>query len=108
MPIVFIKSAKSVTRVPELLEDVRNSAAAALGCEPSNVWPVLEPVAPGPFPPIVLIKANVGRTIEQRRHFASAVADAVGRGLGVPADEVWIHYEEMQPRDIWHKGNWSP
>jgi len=113
MPIVNIRSLppKDLNIVPAMMAEIRDEGAKALGCETSNVWVTFESLAAylpeNSHPPIVTIKAQAGRTMEQRTKFVSAVANGVAHGLSIPAKNVWIHYEEMSPEDIWFNKSWG-
>ncbi len=124
MPLVTIKSLPPVdpTAIARLLTDVRDVGAAALRCATSNIWVMFEALPPGSYlqgdapattlqatthPPVVIVRAQAGRSTAERDAFAAAVAAAVGRALGVPAENVWLHYQEMRPQDVWFNGRWS-
>lgn len=51
--------------------------------------------------PIVIVKAKGGRTPAEKSSLALAVTGAVGRGLSIPNERVWLQFEEMNPADIW-------
>ncbi len=100
----------------KILSLVRTSGANALGCAVDNIWVVFQAVPEGWYvqgrepnknPPVVIVKAQAGRSSEQREALAKAIAEAVGRGLSVPATRVWLHYQEMRPQDVWFEGHWS-
>jgi phenylpyruvate tautomerase PptA (4-oxalocrotonate tautomerase family) len=125
MPLVSIHSLppSDVARIESLIVDVRDSGAAALRCSPSNIWVMFHALPPGQYvqgegapamrldasshPPVVIIRAQAGRTREERTALVASVAAAVARGLGVPADNVWVHYQEMRSEDVWFGGHWS-
>jgi phenylpyruvate tautomerase PptA (4-oxalocrotonate tautomerase family) len=105
-----------------MLPEVRDAGAAALRCSPDNIWVMFLAVRPGCYlqgeepaalpqasthPPVVIAKAQSGRSPEQRTAFVTAVAAAVGRGLSVPPENIWIHYQEMRPEDVWFQGRWA-
>jgi phenylpyruvate tautomerase PptA (4-oxalocrotonate tautomerase family) len=109
--------------VPRMIVDVRDAGARALGCPTSNIWVMFHALPPGCYlqgdgaaastpqatthPPVVIARAQVGRTPAERSSFVAAVAAAVGRGLSVPAENVWIYYDEMRSEDVWFGGRWS-
>jgi 4-oxalocrotonate tautomerase len=49
----------------------------------------------------IQLTLNVGRTVEQKRHFYKAVADALHARLGLRPEDVFINLIEVQ------KENWS-
>ena len=124
MPIILINSLppSDTNVIPEMLKNVRNSGAEALQCSQDNVWVMFQPVEPRSYiygiesafhpndnthPPIVTIKAQGGRSPKIREAFVKAVAGSVGKGLSISPENVWIHYQEMKPQDIWFKGGWG-
>ena len=124
MPLVTIDSLPptDASAIPEMIANIRDSGAAALKCPQSNIWVIFRPIQPGYYvqgdapatlpqekshPPIVIIRAHVGRTRELKSAFVAAVAKAVGKGLSVPPENVWIHYLETQLEDVWFEGHWS-
>ncbi len=125
MPLLIIHSLPPADpgTIPQLIVDVRDAGARALGCPKSNIWVVFQPIAPGHYvqgegaparapqpdshPPCIILRAQVGRTQAERSALVSAVAAAVGRGLSVPAENVWVYYEEMRSEDVWFNGRWS-
>ena len=124
MPLVTILSLPPADSgvISRMIADVRDTGAHTLRCPPSNIWVIFQPVLPGYYvqgsesaalpqekthPPVVVIRAQTGRSPEEREAFVIAVADAVGRGLSVPSKNVWIHYQEMKPQDVWFEGRWA-
>ena len=118
MPIISIQAASpdNPTFLPRMLTDIREASAQALKCPTHNIWVIFDPISPAQsspgddlhvLPPLVTIRANVGRTPDERQSLASAVAKEVGRGLSVPSHRVWIHYQEMRPQDIWFNDRWT-
>ena len=108
--------------ITTMLEDIRDSGSKTLGCSPDNIWVIFQPVKSGYYiqgnevttqaretthPPVVIIRAQSGRSPTEREKFAESVAAAVGRGLSVKSKNVWIHYQEMSPKDVWFDGHWS-
>lgn len=104
-----------------MLEEVQSEGAKSLGCALDNVWVMFHPVEsehylhrgrvatpePNSHPPVVIIRANTGRPPEIRKAFARAVAQSIGRGLSIPAEQVWIHYQEMRLEDVWFQEHWA-
>lgn len=125
MPLLIIHSLapSDPAALPRMLADVRDSGSKALGCAPSNIWVMFHVVPPGAYlqgdgvpalapqpdshPPVVIARAQVGRTPAEKTAFIAAVTAAVGRGLSVPMENVWVYYEEMRSEDVWFGGRWS-
>ena len=113
MPLVTIQSLppRDQWTISTMLADVRDSGAAALRCLPDNIWVLFQPVQAGHYlqggepamglrndshPPIVIVRAQVGRTKEEKERLVVSVVSAVARGLSVPEKNVWVHYQEME------------
>jgi phenylpyruvate tautomerase PptA (4-oxalocrotonate tautomerase family) len=124
MPLIVIHSLPppDPNMIPSMLVEIRDAGAAALGCSPSNIWVMFCAVPPGCYvqgleqadaprptshPPCVIVRAQVGRQPEERTAFVAAIAATVGETLGVPADNVWIHYQEMRSEDVWFGSRWA-
>jgi phenylpyruvate tautomerase PptA (4-oxalocrotonate tautomerase family) len=124
MPLLIIHSLPPAddTVVARMLVDIRDTGARALNCSPDNVWVMFHALPPGCYvqgttvakvpqhqthPPVVIAKLQKGRRREELDAFMSAIAAAVGRGLSLPAENVWIQYEEMRSEDVWFHGRWS-
>jgi phenylpyruvate tautomerase PptA (4-oxalocrotonate tautomerase family) len=127
VPLIIIHSLHpnetDATAIPRMITDVRDAGARALGCPVANIWVMFHALPPGHYlqgdaapatvpdatthPPCVIVRAQVGRTPRERDAFVAAVAAAVGRGLAVPAEHVWIYYDEMRSEDVWFNGRWS-
>ena len=125
MPLLSIHSLAPAdpTAISRMLVDVRDAGARALSCPPSNIWVMFHAVPPGCYlqgvgepaalpqddthPPVVIARAQIGRSPAERDAFVAAIAEAVGRGLSVPPGNVWIHYQEMRSEDVWFNGHWS-
>jgi len=122
MPLITIQTSRLVAPdvVQEMLLRVRNGGAEALKCERSNIWVLFDPVqkqyylqgsdeellSPDHFsPPVVIIRAQAGRSRVEKESLVRAVAREVSKALSVPFDKVWIHYQEMDPRDVWFGSN---
>ncbi len=108
--------------VSNMVKEVRESGAEVLGSPSNNIWVMFQPLLPAHFhsddrqgvephrhyeKPIVIIKIQAGRTSAQRDAFAKTISFSVGRALSVPADQVWLQYQEMDPHDVWFNGRWS-
>jgi phenylpyruvate tautomerase PptA (4-oxalocrotonate tautomerase family) len=125
MPIVQIHSLPphDRSRLARMLTDVREEGARALAGAPSNVWVMFHELPPGTYlqgegeaasepqasthPPVILISIQSGRSAEQKTAFTRAVAGVVARTLEIPADNVWVHWREMRPEDVWFGSRWS-
>src|SRR4051812_26688703 len=103
MPIVMIHTEKQPASVSQMLGKICEAGAKALDCDPANVWATFHPLLQQNYvrakeaerPPIVFIKANAGRSKQQRHAFVTAVAAVVSEALLVPIGSVWVHYDEM-------------
>jgi phenylpyruvate tautomerase PptA (4-oxalocrotonate tautomerase family) len=102
--------------VADLIEGTRERGAAAMGSGIENIWVTFQALperylargGPGESRgPIVVIRANAGRPRAAKTALAQAVAGAIAERLRVPADRVWIHYQEMSPADVWTGGGWA-
>ena len=125
MPLIMIHAfaPADATVIPRMIIDVRDAGAAAFACERSNIWVLFSAIAPGSYvqgegapgtaheaashPPVVIVKAQAGRSDAERERLVKAVSDVVGRALGIPAENVWIQYEVMRPQDVWFGGRWA-
>ena len=128
MPIVMVHAFAPAdpSVVPRMLVEVRDAGARAFACAASNIWVMFLPLAPGayvqgevhtempatherggPRPPVVVIKAQLGRSDAERERLVRAISEVVGRALGVNDDDVWIHYESMRPQDVWYGSRWA-
>lgn len=124
MPLVTICSLapSDPEAIRRMVIDVRDAGSEALKCSPDNIWVMFHTVPPGYYvqglapatepqaeshPPTVIVRAQVGRTHAERTDLVAAVATAVGKGLSIPAENVWVHYQEMRSEDVWFKGHWS-
>ena len=125
MPLVTISAMipRDSGAVPRTIQDVRDAGALALSCSRSNIWVVFQPIHPGHYvqgegepalchgenshPPIVIVRAQAGRPPEIRKAFAEAISYSVSKGLDIPPENIWIHYQEMSPQDVWFDGRWT-
>jgi hypothetical protein len=41
-----------------------------------------------------------------RTAFVETVASVVGKFFEISPKEIWVHYEGMNPQDIWSEGRW--
>jgi phenylpyruvate tautomerase PptA (4-oxalocrotonate tautomerase family) len=108
--------------VPQMLAELRDEGARAFRCSPNNIWVMFNAIPPGAYvqgllpasspqeashPPCVIIRVQSGRGPEERDALVRATAAVLGRRLSVPIENVWIHYQEMRPEDVWFGGRWS-
>jgi phenylpyruvate tautomerase PptA (4-oxalocrotonate tautomerase family) len=120
MPLVTIEAIlpKDEKRIPLTLSEVQKVGAKALNCAESNIWVVFKPLIPEFYshavnsqqtepPVIVTVKAQAGRALEAKCEFVENIAAAISRGLSVSPSSVWIHYQEMDPSDIWFEQRWA-
>jgi phenylpyruvate tautomerase PptA (4-oxalocrotonate tautomerase family) len=124
MPLVNILSLPpSDPRVIEpLLAEIRDRGALAFHCAPENIWVTFQALPSGHYvqgdsraehpdgqthPPLVILRAQTGRSAAQRDGLVRAIGDALARAFQIPAAQVWIHYQEMNPADVWFQGSWA-
>lgn len=103
MPIVDIRANIANLPVANLRHEIQHQGSLALSTPPSNIWILTQHLetTSAPVPPIVEIRANRGRTPAQKQAFVAVVARAVARALNMKPEEIWIHYQELDPADIW-------
>lgn len=112
VPIVTVFSVlpQDTDTLPRMMERIRDLGSSALQTPRDNVWVTYFPIQHGLNErqnPYVTIKAQAGRGRAQKTAFAEVIAAEVGMSLSVSAQNVWIHYEEISPSDIWHGGDWA-
>ena len=124
MPIVFINSLppSDSSVIGRMSAEVRDLGAGALNTSRGNIWVIFQPIQPGNYlhgenlgsspqqnlyPVVVIIKAQAGRSSADRGNFVKAVTNSIGRNLSIPANNVWVHYQEMNPKDVWFEGSWA-
>jgi phenylpyruvate tautomerase PptA (4-oxalocrotonate tautomerase family) len=117
MPLLNIQSLAPTepAAIARMIQEVRDAGARALRCSADNIWVVFQAIETGQYshghekshPAIVVIRAQSGRPAGLRESFVKAVAEAIGRGLSIPSENVWIHYQEMRPEDVWFEGRWA-
>jgi phenylpyruvate tautomerase PptA (4-oxalocrotonate tautomerase family) len=118
MPLIEIKASRpsDPNLISVMLEELRKAGSVALHCPLGNIWIVFEEISAHGFlvgdnprfmPPVVTIKANAGRSKKEKEAVVSSISSLVGRYLSVPSDLVWIHYQEMNPADIWFQNQWA-
>jgi phenylpyruvate tautomerase PptA (4-oxalocrotonate tautomerase family) len=118
MPLVMIYSPTPADSklIKNLISNVQTEGAKALGCDSSNVWVLFQNVSsdsyiqgsdPSDNSPLIIIKAQTGRSKEIRTALAAAVTAVVGRALDVSPRKIWVQYQEMNPQDVWFEGHWA-
>ena len=124
MPLIIIHSLppSDPEVVSQMLTEVRDSGARAFDCSPNNIWVMFNAIPVGSYvqglvpasapcatshPPCVIIRVQSGRGPREREALVKATATVIGQRLSVPADNVWIHSQEMRPEDVWFQGRWS-
>ena len=118
MPIIEIRALppRDPSRIPGMLREAAVSGAKAFNVPEAKVWATFEEIRAGwmaeggasadhpgreTHPPLVLVRALSGRTLEMKKAFLAAVCDAIGRGFEIPATHVWCHYVEMEKPEVW-------
>ncbi len=116
MPVVQIHALPppSPDRVDACLAAVVTALSDGLGCEPAGVWAqwcAAAAMHTGPqrrdfagHCPVVIIRARRGRAPEQIAQGLAATAAAVATSLGLPLDDVWVHWQELDPAQVFAGG----
>lgn len=124
MPLATVHSLPPVNRavIPRMLEKIATIGARHVGCDPDQFWAIFQEIQPGEYfegdlpsnepgtgthPPIVIIKAQPGRGPEVRLAVCRSVSMIVGEALGIPSQNVWIHWQEIQAADVFVGGKFS-
>lgn len=124
MPLAIVRSLPPLNRavIPRMLEKITTVGARNIGCDPDQFWAIFQEIHPGEYfegdlasdepgvgthPPLVTIQAQSGRTPEQRLALCRSVSMIVGEALGIPSQNVWIHWQEMAPTDVFVGGKFS-
>ncbi len=111
MPIIRIEAIGGAPAdLDGLLADTSRAAAAALGTSPAKVWVTFRGIADHHYfeggrirtsveamdvAPLVTLALRAGRPDAAIRAALRAIAEAVGQGLGVPADNVFVECREI-------------
>jgi phenylpyruvate tautomerase PptA (4-oxalocrotonate tautomerase family) len=104
VPLVTIHYSKTSSEIiPPMLAEIRKEGTRALSCSPSNIWVVFSPVALDHYiqdeeegksnlgkSPIVIVRAQTGRSLKQKEDFMVAITCAVAKAFAIPAERVWI------------------
>jgi phenylpyruvate tautomerase PptA (4-oxalocrotonate tautomerase family) len=108
MPIVTLRALRPPEsgRIEAAMALVVQGLSAALGCEPGDVWVHWEEMAAvrqgtaervfAGHCPVVTIRALTAPADDGASRGVEAVAHAVALGLGVPLEDVWVHWEELR------------
>lgn len=124
MPLAIVHSLPPPNRavIPRMLEKIATIGARNVGCDPDQFWAVFHEIRPGEYfegdlpsdepgagthPPIVVIKAQAGRSQEVRLAVCRSISMIVGEALGIPSQNVWIHWQEIQSADVFIGGKFS-
>ncbi|MNH72595.1 2-hydroxymuconate tautomerase [compost metagenome] len=54
--------------------------------------------------PFITVKILEGKTREQKREFIKRVTEAAGETMGIPADKVFIFFEDLAPDNYGKQG----
>ena len=113
MPIVMIHAhpPKEKASLKAILTEIQEEGAKALHTTVDNIWPAFFPFQPGHYPenlsPFVIVKAHRGRTPQMKEEFMRVISKATARGLSLPSEKIWIHYQETEPKDVWFQDHWG-
>ena len=118
MPLINISTSQFINsnQISKMISDIREKSSEAFQCSIDNIWVIYQPLHVGNYvqrkdglknSPIVTIKAQSGRSYEQKNALAKALTDIISSRLEVPTENIWIHYEEMKPQDVWFNNQWS-
>ena len=113
MPIVTVEALEPShpNSISDMIKEIRNFGAEALQSKPDNIWVIFHSLNPShaayPHPPVVIVKAQSGRTKEQRTAFVKIISEAVGKALSQSSENIWVHFQEMSPQDIWFSDHWT-
>lgn len=117
MPVVriFALPPSEPTAVADCLDAVVVGLSAALDTEPPGIWATWIPISaqhtgrqPRAFRghcPTVTVLAMPGRSLSQRQDGLAAVARAVSGALGLPIEDVWVHWQELEPGLVFAGGS---
>lgn len=123
MPMITVHSlpVDDPTRIHPMLKEICVAGGRALGRPTKALRAFHLTIDPGSYvdgehekpdhgthPPVVFVRLLKGRTTELKQAFAQAISLAVSRGVGVPVENVWIHFLDMEPTDFWREGKLGP
>lgn len=116
MPVVIVRSLRpsEAMRIDRMLAAVVEGVSDALACSPGDVWVYWvevgavrlgqTAVAYAGHCPVVSIRARRGRSEEEIAAGLAAAARAVSGAMGVPIEDVWVHWEELDPGRVFAGG----
>ncbi len=115
MPVVTVESLKPPGGDPSpMLAALPADLATAIGCDEGDVWVYfceVSAVSVGGerrefhgHSPVVTVRARAWRSEEQVRAGMQAVARSVSSSLGVPLEDVWVHWLELPPGRVFAGG----
>lgn len=124
MPLITLQTVvpDEPSVIDHLMVELREAGARALGCPPSNIWVQVVELRASRYlqgtagsvheqetlpPPVVILRAQEGRTQAERTALCHAITCAVAERLLVPRERVWVYYESMRPSDVWFEQKWS-
>jgi phenylpyruvate tautomerase PptA (4-oxalocrotonate tautomerase family) len=110
MPIITIHA-----KIPQrpgfssaLSEEISRTGAEAFGEEPSNFWVRLTTLdSDWNHPFYITILAKSGRDEKTKSRFVDSIAAVAARHLETVPEKIWIHYQELDLKDIWYGGQWG-
>ncbi len=116
MPVVTVQSQRppDITRIDRLLVAIPEALASALSCATGEVW--VDWIAADAavsnnvrrefsgHNPLVTIRARAWRPDEHVRAGLVATAEATAYALGVPLEDVWVHWVELPPGRVFAGG----
>lgn len=119
MPIVRVESLATPDDMPGFLHAVSLATATALATEPARCWVAFHPLAPGHYleggavrgaadarhvSPLVTLSLKAGRPDAALRAALAAIAAAVGDGLGLDPDLVFVALQELPAGRVFSGG----
>ncbi len=116
MPVVTVESLfpPDPEAVDRLLLEVPRAIASAISCDAGDVWVYWHAVGAAcsggqlrsfaDHSPVVTIRARAWRTDDQVKRGMAAAAAAVASSLGLPLEEVWVHWLELPPGRVYAGG----
>jgi hypothetical protein len=106
--------------VPAVLGRICTDLADALGIPARQCWGTWETLPTGHYvegsvdasepgvethPPLVRVQAFAGRSPETIERALRTVAGSVAAALGIPSDNVFVHYEELASGRVYSAGD---
>lgn len=118
MPMITVHSlpVKDPSTITPMLREICTAGGRALGRPARALRAFYVEIDPGHYvegeaetpdhtshPPVVFVRLLKGRTQDLKQAFAEAITTAVSRATGVPHENVWIHFQDMEPDDLWRE-----